>query len=58
VNCFVVVQEWVPIMEADVQRQKTQRQQAPFSDAYMQGMPPKRRRVRIQTFSLVVTHVV
>ena len=39
------LQDWVPVMEADVQRQKTQRPQGPFSDAYLQGMPPKRRRV-------------
>nr|KAG5690909.1 hypothetical protein BaRGS_003400 [Batillaria attramentaria] len=37
--------EWVPVIEADVQRQKTQRPPAPLSDAYLQGMPPKRRRL-------------
>ncbi|KAK7475429.1 hypothetical protein BaRGS_00033310 [Batillaria attramentaria] len=40
----VVPAEWVPVIEADVQRQKTQRPPAPLSDAYLQGMPPKRRR--------------
>lgn len=41
----VVPADWVPVMEADIQRQKTQRPQAPFSDSYLQGMPPKRRRL-------------
>ncbi|XP_076455384.1 uncharacterized protein LOC143289980 isoform X2 [Babylonia areolata] len=41
----VVPSDWVPVMEADVQRQKSQRTQGPFSDAYLQGMPPKRRRL-------------
>ncbi|KAK7094656.1 hypothetical protein V1264_006179 [Littorina saxatilis] len=40
-----VPSEWVPVMEADVQRQKNQRPQGPFSDTYLQGMPPKRRRL-------------
>lgn len=41
----VVPAEWVPVIEADVQRQKTQRPPAPLSDAYLQGLPPKRRRL-------------
>ena len=47
-----VCQDWVPVMEADVQRQKTQRSQGPFSDTYLQGMPPKRRRVSAPSASL------
>ncbi|PVD22317.1 hypothetical protein C0Q70_18126 [Pomacea canaliculata] len=41
----VVSPEWVPIIETDIQRQKTHHSHAPLSDAYLQGMPPKRRRL-------------
>lgn len=37
--------EWVPIMNGDIQKQKTLRHQPPFSDAYYQGMPAKRRKL-------------
>lgn len=33
------------MINGDVQKQKQQRHQPPFSDAYLDGMPPKRRRV-------------
>ncbi|XP_022320209.2 large proline-rich protein BAG6-like isoform X3 [Crassostrea virginica] len=40
--------EWVPVINGDVQKQKQQRHQPPFSDAYLDGMPPKRRRLMTQ----------
>ncbi|XP_061164391.1 large proline-rich protein BAG6-like isoform X3 [Saccostrea echinata] len=40
--------EWVPVINGDVQKQKQQRHQPPFSDAYLNGMPPKRRRLMTQ----------
>ncbi|ESO83743.1 hypothetical protein LOTGIDRAFT_236418 [Lottia gigantea] len=41
----VVPEEWVPIISQDIQRQKQNRHQPPLSDAYLQGLPAKRRRV-------------
>ncbi|GFY49551.1 large proline-rich protein BAG6 [Trichonephila inaurata madagascariensis] len=40
-----VPQDWVPIITRDVQRQRRQAAQAPFSNAYLSGMPSKRRRI-------------
>ncbi|PRD23629.1 UNVERIFIED_CONTAM: Large proline-rich protein BAG6 [Trichonephila clavipes] len=40
-----VPQDWVPIITRDVQRQRRQAAQAPFSNAYLSGMPSKRRRM-------------
>ncbi|XP_022252816.1 large proline-rich protein BAG6-like [Limulus polyphemus] len=37
--------EWVPIITRDVQRQRRQAPCAPFSDAYLSGMPSKRRKM-------------
>lgn len=37
--------EWVPVINGDIQKQKQQKHQPPFSDAYYQGMPPKRRKL-------------
>ncbi|KAK6196179.1 hypothetical protein SNE40_001453 [Patella caerulea] len=41
----VVPEEWVPIISQDIQRQKQNRPQPPLSDAYLQGLPAKRRKV-------------
>ncbi|KAJ8039567.1 Large proline-rich protein BAG6 [Holothuria leucospilota] len=38
----VVPPNWVPVMTQDIQRQRRQAPQGPFSDAYLQGLPPKR----------------
>ncbi|XP_067134082.1 large proline-rich protein BAG6 isoform X2 [Centruroides vittatus] len=40
-----VPKEWVPIITRDIRRQRRQAPQPPFSDAYLNGMPSKRRRM-------------
>lgn len=42
---FNFCQAWVKVVEADVERMKSQPNQKPFSDAYLNGMPMKRRKV-------------
>lgn len=41
------VQEWIPVIQYDVEYMAAAEddQQAPLSDAYMSGMPAKRRKV-------------
>lgn len=36
--------EWVPIIRQDIQTQRKMKPQGPFSDAYLSGMPAKRRK--------------
>ncbi|XP_014777722.1 large proline-rich protein BAG6 isoform X2 [Octopus bimaculoides] len=43
--CSVVPAEWVPIIRQDIQHQRRQNPQTPFSDAYLSGMPAKRRKM-------------
>lgn len=38
-------QEWVPIIQQDIQSQRKVKPQPPLSDAYLSGMPAKRRKV-------------
>ncbi|KAH0630495.1 hypothetical protein JD844_013557 [Phrynosoma platyrhinos] len=37
--------EWVPIIREDIQSQRKLKQQPPLSDAYLSGMPAKRRKL-------------
>jgi len=41
-----LLQEWAPIIREDVKKQRSEeKQQRPFSDAYITGMPAKRRKL-------------
>lgn len=40
-----VPDDWVPIIARDAQKQRRQNPQGPFSDAYLSGMPSKRRKL-------------
>ncbi|XP_055896237.1 large proline-rich protein bag6-like isoform X4 [Biomphalaria glabrata] len=41
----VIPQQWIPVISQDIVRQQEQRPQPPLSDAYLQGLPAKRRRM-------------
>ncbi|XP_074654293.1 large proline-rich protein BAG6-like [Tubulanus polymorphus] len=41
----VLPEDWVPIISRDIQTQRRQAQQQPFSDAYIAGVPAKRRKM-------------
>uniref|UniRef100_A0ABM0MH56 BCL2-associated athanogene 6 n=1 Tax=Saccoglossus kowalevskii TaxID=10224 RepID=A0ABM0MH56_SACKO len=41
----VVPADWVPVINNDIVRQRRQAPQPPMSDAYLSGMPPKRRKL-------------
>ena len=51
VNTLLFLQEWVPVIARDARRQSREPAQPPFSDAYLHGMPAKRRKVGTQVFS-------
>lgn len=40
-----LMQEWVPIIRCDMMTQRKMKAQPPLSDAYLHGMPAKRRKV-------------
>lgn len=42
---YVNFQEWVPIIARDIHRLRRQGSQPPYSDAYLSGMPTKRRKL-------------
>lgn len=41
----IMPQEWIPVITTDIVRQRRMPAQAPFSDAYINGLPPKRRKM-------------
>uniref|UniRef100_A0A2L2Y658 Large proline-rich protein BAG6 n=1 Tax=Parasteatoda tepidariorum TaxID=114398 RepID=A0A2L2Y658_PARTP len=51
-----IPQDWVPIIARDVQRQRRQAPQAPFSNAYLSGMPSKRRKIMSNDTPALLEH--
>jgi hypothetical protein len=45
----VLPKDWADVIEQDIDRQQHQPSQAPFSDAYMAGIPHKRRKLIMST---------
>lgn len=43
---------WIPIMEEDTEKQRREKPQRPFSDAYLHGVPKKRRRANATSASV------
>lgn len=48
--------DWVPIIARDVQRQRRQAPQSPFSNAYLSGMPSKRRKIMTNGAATLLGH--
>lgn len=42
---FSIIQEWVPMIARDIQRQNRAPPAVPLSDAYLAGIPNKRRKL-------------
>lgn len=41
---LILGSEWVPVLERDRESQRLARTPAPYSDAYLSGMPSRKRR--------------
>jgi hypothetical protein len=52
-----ILKDWVPIINGDIQKQKNHRHQPPYSDAYNQGMPAKRRKVFIDLLMILLSGI-
>lgn len=52
-----LLKDWVQIIEEDIKRQQNLLTQPPFSDAYLNGMPAKRRKVRKIGFVAMLAYI-
>ena len=50
---FNGIQDWVLLINRDNERQRAMPPQRPYSDAYLSGLPPKRRQVWNYEFSIL-----
>lgn len=53
---LIVPQEWVPIIRCDMMTQRKMKAQPPLSDAYLHGMPAKRRKVIRSALTSLLTY--